>query len=220
MIPKPDFHSLRPVRVLLLEDDPDCVALVRRSVERVRWAELSLDAVQTLGAALERLGETPYDMVIVDLNVPDSRGLQTLQSVVRATDRLVIVLTALEEPDLREQAIAAGAYDFMHEGQLEETSLGSLVRLAALHADSLRRMRERESRLSAIVNAEPECVKLVARDGRLIEINPAGIRMIEANDVEQVRGHCVFDLVAAEHRGKFRALTERVADGKEESLEF
>jgi diguanylate cyclase (GGDEF)-like protein/PAS domain S-box-containing protein len=220
MIPRPDFHRLRPVRVLLLEDDPDCVALVRRSVEKVRWAELSLDAVETLGAALERLRETPYDMVIVDLNLPDSRGLQTLHAVVRATDQLVIVLTALEEPGLREDAIAAGAYDFMHKGQLGETSLGSLVRLAALHADSLRRMRERESRLSAIVNAEPECVKLVGRDGRLIEMNPAGIRMIEAKDVDQVRGHCVFDLVASEHRDKFRAMTERVAGGMEDSLEF
>jgi diguanylate cyclase (GGDEF)-like protein/PAS domain S-box-containing protein len=220
MIPKPDFQSLRPVRVLLLEDDPDCVALVRRALQAVRWAELSLDAVGTLALALERLGEAPYDMVIVDLNVPDSRGLQTLRAVVRATDRLVIVLTAMEEPGLREQAIAGGAYDFMHKGQLGEVSLGSLVRLAALHADSLRRMRERESRLSAIVNAEPECVKLVDGEGRLIEMNPAGIRMIEAKDVEQVRGHCMFDLVAAEHRQAFRALTQRVAAGTEDSLEF
>jgi diguanylate cyclase (GGDEF)-like protein/PAS domain S-box-containing protein len=220
VIPKPDFHSLRPVRILLLEDDPDCVALVRRSVQAVRWTELSLDTVGTLGAALERLGEVPCDMVIVDLNVPDSSGLQTLQAVVAATDQLVIVLTALDEPGLRERAIAAGAYDFVQKGQLGDSALGSLVRLAALHADSLRRMRERESRLAAVVNAEPECVKLIDRQGRLIEMNPAGIRMIEAQGVEQVRGRCVFDLVASEHRDSFRALTERVAQGTEEGLEF
>jgi PAS domain S-box-containing protein len=94
------------------------------------------------------------------------------------------------------------------------------VRLAAAQADTVRSLRRSQARLQAIVDAEPECVKLLDRHGNLIEMNPAGLRMIEAESLDAVRGHCVFPLVRPEHRDAFRALVERVADGGEGSLEF
>ncbi|HZO04579.1 MAG TPA: EAL domain-containing protein [Burkholderiales bacterium] len=81
-------------------------------------------------------------------------------------------------------------------------------------------LRASESRLRAIVSNEPQCVKLIDGDGRLLEMNPAGLRMIEADDLEALRGQCVYGLVAAEHRDAFRDLTRRVAGGQSGGLEF
>ena len=77
-----------------------------------------------------------------------------------------------------------------------------------------------EARLKAIVEAAPECVKVLDADGRLVDMNPAGLRMIEADSLESVRGQCVFGLVAPEYRELFRGLTEQVAAGGEGVLEF
>src|SRR5439155_837034 len=99
------------------------------------------------------------------------------------------------------------------EGQLADGSLERPVRLAALQARTLHSLRSSEARLRAIVNAEPECVKLLDAEANLIDMNPAGLRMIEADDLEVVRGRCVLDLVVAEHREAFRGLTRRAAAG-------
>jgi diguanylate cyclase (GGDEF)-like protein/PAS domain S-box-containing protein len=77
-----------------------------------------------------------------------------------------------------------------------------------------------ETRLKAIVEAAPECVKVLDGEGRLVEMNPAGLQMIEADSLESVRGQCVFGLIAPEYREPFRELTERVAAGGEGVLEF
>jgi diguanylate cyclase (GGDEF)-like protein/PAS domain S-box-containing protein len=82
------------------------------------------------------------------------------------------------------------------------------------------RMRASESRLRAIVDNEPECVKLLDAEGNLLEMNPAGLRMIEADDLGPLRGKCVYGLIAPEHQAAYRASVQRTAGGEEQSLEF
>jgi diguanylate cyclase (GGDEF)-like protein/PAS domain S-box-containing protein len=81
-------------------------------------------------------------------------------------------------------------------------------------------LRASEGRLRAIMDNDPQCVKLLDADGRLIDMNPAGLRMIEAEAIGPLRGKSVYGLVVPEHRDAFRALTERVARGEEGALEF
>jgi len=81
-------------------------------------------------------------------------------------------------------------------------------------------LRASESRLSTIVESEPECVKLIDRDGNLLEINPAGLAMIEADSLEDVAGKCVYDLVAIEDRQAFAELNDRIFSGERGSLSF
>jgi len=77
-----------------------------------------------------------------------------------------------------------------------------------------------ESRLRTIIETEPECVKVLGMDGSLLEMNPAGLSMIEADSLEQVRGKSVYDYIAPEHRDAFVSLTERVLRGGSGTLEF
>ncbi len=71
-----------------------------------------------------------------------------------------------------------------------------------------------------IVETEPECVKLLAADGRLVDINPAGLAMIEAESLDQVVGHHMGELVVPEHRGRFREHVVRVFQGESVEVEF
>lgn len=83
-----------------------------------------------------------------------------------------------------------------------------------------RELAESHARLRAILDNEPECVKLLAPDGSLLEMNPAGLRMIEADTFEQVRNHSVYPLIVEEHRDAFRALNEKVLAGGSGVLRF
>jgi len=81
-------------------------------------------------------------------------------------------------------------------------------------------LRESETRLRTIIESEPECVKLVDREVRLLEMNPAGLAMIEADGIEQVRGMPIVQVVAPEHRAAFTDLHRRVFAGASGTLEF
>jgi PAS domain S-box-containing protein/diguanylate cyclase (GGDEF)-like protein len=81
-------------------------------------------------------------------------------------------------------------------------------------------LRESEKRLRAIVNAEPECVKLVNKEGDLTEMNAAGLAMLEADSVASVRSHTLIEFVVPEHRAAFAALHRSVICGESGILEF
>jgi PAS domain S-box-containing protein len=81
-------------------------------------------------------------------------------------------------------------------------------------------LRDRESRLRTILSSEPECVKLLDADGRLVEMNEAGLRMIEASSLEQVKGHCVYPLVCAPYRTDFEELVAAVFRGESATRTF
>src|SRR5687767_15278757 len=97
--------------------------------------------------------------------------------------------------------------------------------MAAVHPsqdaeERLRELRAAQARLRALIDNEPECVKLLDAEGNLLEMNAAGLRMIEAESADTVLGKCVYGLVAPEHVAAFRSLTERVCRGERGILEF
>ncbi|MCE7973693.1 MAG: PAS domain S-box protein [Leptolyngbya sp. PLA1] len=74
-------------------------------------------------------------------------------------------------------------------------------------------LRQSEGRFRRIFEFYPECVKLVDRDCRLLDMNPAGLKMIEAGSLEEVRGTSVLDLIAPEHRAAYATDVERIFGG-------
>lgn len=74
--------------------------------------------------------------------------------------------------------------------------------------------------LTAIVENTPECVKIVDQEGTLVQMNPAGLRMVGAQTAADVEGRCVYDLIAPEHRAYWLDQHQRVCQGEKLSWEF
>jgi PAS domain S-box-containing protein len=81
-------------------------------------------------------------------------------------------------------------------------------------------LRKNQDYLRTIIDNEPECVKVVAADGRLLEMNAAGLAMIEADAPEAVIGQSMYGLIAPEHREAYQALNSSVCQGQRGLLEF
>jgi len=77
-----------------------------------------------------------------------------------------------------------------------------------------------EHKLQLILDTEPECVKIIDAAGRLVQMNPAGLRMIDVDDVNQVIGQKVEELVLDEYRVAFNQMNDRVLRGEACTLEF
>ena len=81
-------------------------------------------------------------------------------------------------------------------------------------------LRESERRLRAILDGEPECVKIISAGGSLIEMNDAGLAMIEADRLEDVAGADVAQLVHPDDREIFRQLHRAAAAGEKAEARF
>jgi len=81
-------------------------------------------------------------------------------------------------------------------------------------------IKESENLLQTIIDTEPECVKLLSLDGKLIHMNPAGLAMVEADALDQLKGHPVAGLVLPEYRQAFKSLIEKNFEGVSGELEF
>ncbi|MCH8686565.1 PAS domain-containing protein [Pedomonas mirosovicensis] len=77
-----------------------------------------------------------------------------------------------------------------------------------------------EIRQHAITEATPDCIKLVSADGRLLHMNPAGLSMLEAPDLDSVRGTDILDAIAPEWREEWHRKHNRVIAGERLSWQF
>ncbi|MGJ0517243.1 MAG: EAL domain-containing protein [Methylomicrobium sp.] len=81
-------------------------------------------------------------------------------------------------------------------------------------------LQKSEQFLRTVIETEPECVKVLDKDGELIEMNAAGLKMFEADSLDQVRRHKLLNFILPEYRDAFEALHKRVINGEHGSLEF
>lgn len=81
-------------------------------------------------------------------------------------------------------------------------------------------LRENEERLRTIIETEPECVKIVDRDGRLLEMNAAGLAMLEVESLSEAQQHTLLNFILPEYRDSFGALHKRVMSGENGTLVF
>ena len=105
------------------------------------------------------------------------------------------------------------------EGDASPSLEGFLTDITA-RVDAEAALRHSEHRLRTIIESEPECVKVVAPGGILLQMNRAGLAMVEAERAEQIVGRCIYPMIVPEHREAFRALTERTLAGSKGILQF
>ena len=116
--------------ILLVEDSPDCANFLRVSVE-VTSPRFELIHVERLSEALQRLNEDNFDAVLLDLNLPDSQGVETfLKMHTHAPQVPIIVLTGLKDDALAVKVVREGAQDYLIKGQVDGNLLTRTIRYA------------------------------------------------------------------------------------------
>jgi phosphoserine phosphatase RsbU/P len=119
------------VNILLVEDDPDDV-WVMRNLLGDRWdGSFKLIQVELLSAGLERVNECPFDIILLDLSLPDSQGLETFFTMhAHAADVPIVVLSGYNDESTAVKAVQAGAQDYLVKGQVDDHLLVRSIRYA------------------------------------------------------------------------------------------
>jgi CheY-like chemotaxis protein len=117
--------------VLLVEDNPVDARLVEAVIAAAGRGAFTVERTGSLGGALERLAETAFGAVLLDLSLPDAGGLDALRRIRAALpDLAVVVLTGRDDRDTALQAVQEGAQDYLVKMELEGELLVRSLRYA------------------------------------------------------------------------------------------
>lgn len=120
-----------PIRLLVVEDEPAMVRLIRAYLDEAEGLRIELEQADKLSAGLRLLSNQSFDAILLDLSLPDSRGLETLRSVYEhSPDVPIIVMTGLNVDELATEALQAGAKDYLDKYELDTHTLVRSIRFA------------------------------------------------------------------------------------------
>ncbi len=130
------------INALLIEDNAADARFLQEILSDSNHIEFRLTHTETLKDGLERLAKTSFDVVLLDLNLPDSSGLASVDNLLAAYARApVVVMTGNEEEDLGLRAVAAGAQDLLIKGHLDPTIAVRTIRFAVERFNALVRQQ-------------------------------------------------------------------------------
>ncbi len=116
--------DVKILKLLLVEDNPGDARLVQETLHDVETLKFDIYTVDNLASAIETLGLEDFDIVLLDLSLPDSQGLETCMKLRGEYPEIpVIVLTGLDDEELALRALHQGAQDYLVKGKFETTLL-------------------------------------------------------------------------------------------------
>ncbi len=135
-----------PVNILLIEDNPGDVRLIQELLSETANTAHTLVSADTLMKGLTMLGEQEFDVILLDLGLPDSQGLETLEKVLHAA-LPTVVLTGLNDEAIALAAVRCGAQDYLVKGDFAGHVLWRVIVYAIERAQMETALRKSEMHL-------------------------------------------------------------------------
>lgn len=124
-------NEARPLRLLLVEDNPGDARLLQEELKDVSSVRFEVRHVTRMAEALPAVGEPGWDVVLLDLSLPDGHGLSNIERLQQAAPALpLVVLTGTDDEQLAMRAVHAGAQDYLVKGQATGPLLVRALRYA------------------------------------------------------------------------------------------
>lgn len=119
----------RPIQLLAVEDDPSLSFVLEEALKHADQAEIAAVMASNLEEALDHIGERDFEVILLDLSLPDSDGPATYSAVRDAAgDVPIVVLTGQDDPELAHRVQELGAEDFLLKGEIGSKALIEHIR--------------------------------------------------------------------------------------------
>lgn len=117
------------IHVLHFEDNPGDAILIQDTLTGVRNINFRIALVERLSKGLQQLPDSDADIILLDLNLPDSKGLVTFEEVQKAAGNIpIIIMSGMSDEDLSLKAVKLGAQDYLVKGQVNANLLIRTIR--------------------------------------------------------------------------------------------
>jgi two-component system, cell cycle sensor histidine kinase and response regulator CckA len=202
------------LRVLLVEDNTGDADLVQEYLSQASQAVFEVECVTRLTQAISILEHDQIDLILLDLGLPDSSGLETLSRVLEAAPRTAtVVLTGLDDELTGLDAVRLGAQDYLFKGLLAPDLLIRTIRHSIERKRMQDALQESEEQFRSLFENSLDGILLTIPDGRILRASQAAYRMFGLTEEEICRVGRDGLVDTADPRLKI-ALEERKRTGK------
>lgn len=181
------------IRVLLVEDSQSDADLFGIYLEQVRSADYLIQVTDTLADAIAELKSHPVDIVLADLNLPDSFGIDTCRKLHKSAPAVpIIVLTGLADEEKALEAMQVGAQDYLVKGEIDGNVLSRSIRYSIERRRASDMQRQSDERMRLITEQLPAVLWTTDVDLRITP--PSKEFLIDESDDESLVGKTLKEL--------------------------
>jgi PAS domain S-box-containing protein len=197
--------NLDGIRVLLVEDNPGDARLFTELLRDAGASQLRMVQVDRLAAALDRLKREPFDVMLLDLSLPDANGLDTLERAhAQAPKTPIVVLTGHDDEALAVRAVRAGAQDYLVKGHIDGQLLVRSIRYASERGRAIEALERREQHYRSLIEHSLDLISILNLDGTIRYASPSHERLL-GHHLDELVGKNVLSFVHPDDQARFEA---------------
>jgi len=186
-------HQGEPKAVLLVEDNPGDARLIKELLEEAEETAFELEWVDRLGQAIDFFKTNKTDVILLNLSLPDSYGIDTLKYLHARVPRVpIVVITGLDDKALAIKSVHLGAQDYLVKGQVNSTLLERSLRHAMERHSMFMELKKKKKELKnsrqkfrRVIEKNADGLVIVSTDGDILFVNHA---------LESILGRCPMKL--------------------------
>ncbi len=178
------------IQVLLVEDSPSDAQLLCEFLQDYPPQKFVTERAECLEEALRLVAARAFDVILLDLTLPDSTGLDTCTRMRHAAPYVpIVVLTGVDDETIALQAMHQGVEDYLVKGQIQGGTVGRATRYAVERSRANMALRESEERFRATYEHAAIGIEMLSLDGRLLRGNDTLCRILgyRPQELEQRR---------------------------------
>lgn len=187
----------RNIKILLIEDNLDYAQLIKRILSKKTSCTMEVEHHVSFSGGYERASRGGIDLILLDLDLPDSGNMETVLGISGVADVPVIVLTGSDDESLALRAVQLGAQDYLMKGQVDARLLVRSIRYAIERKRADDAVKRSEERFKLLIENALDLIEMLDVDGTMKFVSPSHKRILGYENDELV-GRRVFEFLHPE----------------------
>lgn len=159
------------IKILIIEDDSLQADTFKALLVSTQGANFMVECAGGLATGMDLAAHTPFDVILLDLNLPDSEGIETVRTTVRqASDAAVVVLSGINDEKTAVLSLQYGAQDYLVKGTIDNALLIRSIRYAVERKRIQDNLKQQGQFLHDIVESIPFPFLVISTENRSVKL--------------------------------------------------
>lgn len=183
--------TVESLNIMVIEDNPGDLRWIKELINVDKNINFNLECFEYLSKGLKNLNEQDFGLILLDLTLPDSKGIETLLKTLEvASDIPIVVLTGTKDEDFAIELVKKGAQDYLNKDKVDSISLIRSIRYAIKRKRMELELLRTKNELSLILESSSELISYQNNELKMVWANKAAAESVDLNQEQLVGRHC------------------------------